>query len=51
MLKYFLLNHLGNFSAYSILFGRSPHDLNDIQIQTSHLTKVPHFHFAEYLDI
>ncbi len=50
-LNTFSINHLENFSACSILFGRSPPDLSNIQVQSSCLTKVPHFHFSDYLDM
>ncbi len=34
-LNIFSINHLGNYSAYSILFGIDPPDLSDIQVQKS----------------
>ncbi len=40
---------LGNYSAYSILFGRDPPDLSEIQVEKSRLTKISHYHFGDYL--
>ncbi len=45
------INHLGNYSTYSILFGRDPPDLSDIQVEKSKLTKISHYKFRDYLDM
>ncbi len=50
-LNTFSINHLGNYSAYSILFGREPPDLSEIKVEKSRLTKISHYHFGDYLDM
>ncbi len=46
-----IINHLENYSAYSLLFGRDPPDLSEIQVEKSRLTKISHYHFGDYLDM